>query len=145
MGYWSLLSSVGMRLLIAHRGTLDDVFVTIRKRFVPECDCDLLKSTASSFHVVEVTQSCRAKTKTRNDKVKVSTNASECIGRDHADDEIEYPIGTNFVVRECVDSWRNCGTHVVASAMPFDRPRNGKISAGKSHGIGPHVKPYTML
>lgn len=34
---------------------------------------------------------------------------------------------------------------VVASAIPLLRPRRGKISAGNNHGIGPHVKPYTML
>jgi hypothetical protein len=88
-----------MHLLIAHRGTFHNIFVTIRKRLVPKSNRDFLETTASGFYIVEVTQSCREKTEARNDEVKVPTNASECIGRNHTDNEIKNPVGPTSDVR----------------------------------------------
>jgi len=91
-----------MRLLSSNRCTLDNFLVTIRKRLVSECDRNLLESTPSRFHIVEVTQTRGEKTEARNDNVEVPANASECIWRDHSDDEVEDPVRTKSNVSTCL-------------------------------------------
>ena len=122
-------------------GGTHHLLVPRRERLVAKGHSNLLQCMASSFDVVPVCKSSREQAEASNDEVKVSTDPGESIWRYHADDEIENPIG-------CLDDSQRTRAllgyeivRTVASAMPLLRLRRGKISAGRSHGIGPQVMP----
>lgn len=118
------------------------LFVPRRERLVAKGHSNFLQCMASSFDVVPVSKASGEQAEASNDEVKVAADPSESIWRYHADDEIENPVG-------CLDDsqWRMRAllgyqiVRTVASAMPLLRLRRGKISAGRSHGIGPQVMP----
>jgi hypothetical protein len=117
------------------------LLVPRRKCLVAKGHSDFLQGMASSFDVVPVSKPSGEQAEAGNDEVKVSTDAGESIRRYHADDEIEDPVGS-------LDDSQLMGVllghktvRTVASAMPLLRLRRGKISAGRSHGIGPQVMP----
>jgi hypothetical protein len=102
---------------------------------------DLFQSVPGSFDIVEVRKPGGEQAEAGNDKVEVAVDASESIRRNHADNEIEDPV-RSLCNSQCVQRFLRQGTlHTVASAIPLLRLRRGKISAGRSHGIGPQVMP----
>lgn len=117
-----------------------DLIVTGLERFVTESHCYLFKSVACGFDVIRPGQDGGGQTETRDDEVEVPANPRKSIWRDHADDEVEDLQG---VSRGLLRIGRQQLTQLlaVARAIPLLRPRSGKISAGSSQGIGPHVIP----
>jgi hypothetical protein len=112
-----------------------------RERLIAESHSDFLQRVTSSLDVVPVSKSGREQAETGDNEVEVATDAGESIGRDHADDEIENPVGSLCHSQWVWTSLEYRIRPTVASAMPLLRLRSGKISAGKSHGIGPQVMP----
>jgi hypothetical protein len=121
--------------------SLHHLLVARSECLVAEGYSDLFQSMPGSLDIVEVRKPCGEQAEAGNDKVEVAVNASESIRRYHANDEIEDPVGS-LSNSQCVQRFLGQGTlHTVASAIPLLRLRSGKISAGRSHGIGPQVMP----
>jgi len=90
-----------------------------------------------SFNVIEIRETRREQAEAGDDKVEVAVDACESVWRNHADDEVENPVGRLRIFSVNVILIRLSGQPTVARAIPLLRLRSGKISAGRSHGIGP--------
>jgi hypothetical protein len=70
------------------------LFISRCERLITEGHSNFLQRVASSFDVVPVSQSSGEQAEASDDQVEIATDACESIWRNHADDEIEDPIGS---------------------------------------------------
>jgi hypothetical protein len=87
---------VVVHLLVTGCDSVQDLIIPIRKSLISKGNCNLLERMIGCLDIVEVRQTCGEETKARNDQVKVSANASECIGRNHTNNKVKDPITRTF-------------------------------------------------
>lgn len=66
-------------LLIPSRDRVQYLIIAISEGFITERNRNLLEGVVRGLNIVEVCQSCREKTKTRDDEVEVAANASKGV------------------------------------------------------------------
>src|SRR5690242_11263200 len=79
-------------LLSTCSNRVEHLFITVSKGLVAKSDSNFFQGVAGRLNIVEVYQSSREEAEGCDDQVEVSTNPSECIGRHHANNEVENPV-----------------------------------------------------
>lgn len=80
-----------------------DFLIPRDESLIAESDSDFFQRVARSLDVVEVRKTSREQAEAGDDEVEVPVNPCERIGRDHADNEVEDPVGC------LVGLWLACG------------------------------------
>lgn len=70
-----------------------DFLISRNESLIAESDGDFFQRVARSLDVVEIRKTSGEKTEAGDDEVEVPVNSCERIGRHHADDEVEDPVG----------------------------------------------------